>query len=83
MERGHAILVQPEHVLQLLHGLVTTACGPEGLSQPLPGTHVRSGFEDAPKVADILLKCFSTQRSFASAFIATIVHGYLGVAPLP
>ena len=73
--------VQPQHVLQVLHGLVTTASGPEGMGQAQPGTHVRPGFEDAPEVADIPLKGFRPQRPLASGHALLVqAQGLLAAA---
>jgi hypothetical protein len=48
--------IQPEHVLQVLYGLFTTASGPRGVRQTEPGTHVGPGFKKTPEVADITLE---------------------------
>ena len=54
--------VEPEHVAEVPGRLLAPAQRPEGMGQPLAGTHVGPGLQQAPEVAHVLLEGVGPDR---------------------
>ena len=57
--------IEPEHLEEVVDGLIAPARRPQRVREPFAGAHVRPGLEDAPEVADRLAETLRTQRPFA------------------
>jgi hypothetical protein len=59
------VRIEAEQVAPVRERVIVLSTIPQGLGETGAGTHVGTGFEEAPEMTDVVLECFLTEHAFA------------------